>query len=249
MLGLLALIWYSSGRRRSSLEALYEKAIGAEFVGTSKTNAAVQAIADDKSPEATRVLMALATRPDSRSLPDVRRKSIEALSSRKSAEVAENLARLLQPFESLEVRTSVAQALQQQPCSVEISSRILYYLERLEAGEWASEDVPTYPESIRHELKDELNKDREREASLLNSDLSRCERETNMALANVHGFGSIIPSKFGLKYVRKMKFSASCPLLAQSANRLLKLEERNEEMADALKSTLAELDCEKHMKN
>jgi hypothetical protein len=231
-------LWYAY-RRDARLEDLRAKATGQKFVGSSGAMSAVRTIASDGSGEATRTLIAIATQPDGHSLPGVKKAAIEALAVRRGAEIAARLAALLQPSESLEVRSSVAQALQQQPCTPDVSSRILYYKERLEEGEWAAEDVPNFPPDVRNDLGNE----KAHLSALLNSIVVRCETQTNMVLAQVYGFGTIIPSKYGMRFVRETAFRASCPLLLESADQLFRLQEKNETVAEALQATLDELKC------
>jgi hypothetical protein len=199
----------------------------------------VKAVADDRGKDATHVLMAIADSPDAVSLPGVRITAIDALADRKTAEVANRLASFLQPFEALEVRTHAAQALERQPCTLEVSSRILHYEERLAQGDWASEAVSDLSPEDRKGIEEE----RQRGVTLLNATLARCEVQTEAVLIRTYGFASDTPSRFGMQIAREASLRSSCPLLIESANLLFKPEHKNLAIVQELQAALTELKC------
>ena len=138
--------------------------------------------------------------------------AVRALRSSSDPTVANELASLLQPHNSLDLKMAVAQTLQDLPCSRACIESVLHYLERIWHGDLNTEDemIPqlgmTFSSKAEH---DKLFKD-------LYSVLTREGRETLSALERIYGLGSENPALFALDLLNHVQIAGACDPLHNS---------------------------------
>ena len=209
ILALAGLVVYR--RREQHLARLFSQA-----TALTSTDDALDAVRELNTYGGTRVTSMLLTigRGQVGFSPDVRLEAIKALGMRNDPSIATRLARLLQPYETLEIRQAVADTLAPRACSVECIESILHYLERVYRGERNAEhQIVVYPrESVHQELL-------EREEALykvLHGILVSQSIITIAALEEVHGLGTDLPSDFSLDLLTRIVLPDSCSLLLKA---------------------------------
>jgi hypothetical protein len=168
---------------------------------------------------ATKFLIDIAT--DASAPFDSRNAAVAALKGRQDPSISADLATLLQPHNAETLRSTVADALTQMPCSVECARSVLHYLERTWRGDSKSEDLVTDSLPVENLAKldpqlisSQMTETREKEQQLvsqLENVLSKNPAETLAALRSIYGLGSFHPSYFAIYMVEELHFSEACP--------------------------------------
>jgi hypothetical protein len=119
----------------------------------------------------------------------------------------------------IDVRLTVAQALQTLPCDQECATNLLSSLNDIDQGKQNVEDPGTLeaPPGLREIVKAKIGTEQEQIYRQIRSDLLRDPKTTNIVLENVYGLGSDHPSAFAIDFVMQTPDTHACPLLKRSA--------------------------------
>ncbi len=149
------------------------------------------------------LMLSIAQRPEAAE--ENRTAAIQELVSTRSSAAGDGISELLVPQESLNMRKVAGKALIDLPCSEYCVHRVLFYLYRVDNGEYGVTSS---------------SKELMQEEALLNTrlyDVLRRNTEQTLAvLKREYGIGYGDPSIFGLRFVKESQFTAACPLLLSS---------------------------------
>ncbi len=175
--------------------------------------------------------------------PSVQIKAVDTLAGCGNPVVADELAKMLEPHEGLELRQAVARALRALPCPDDCNRSILHYLERIWRGELNSEDTLVLP--FPGPAPEVIRNQQQAVYSDLYSVLRRDKEQTLAALRSIYGLGTRDPATFGLDLVARIRFADACPSLAESDARV-KLEppEWSRTPRKQIQMSMAALMCE-----
>ncbi len=241
--GVIAVAAYQRHQNQAMAQLYAEAADLSVFRSSVESQAAVRKLATYRGQRSTDMLLSLALQ-DNPVVPQVQIEAISALQERDDPRIAPALANLLQPHEGLDVRQSVATALQSLPCKGECIRAILHYLERIWRGE------PNYEDRIVHgpgfeDAAASLRKDQQDLYSRLYSVLRREKVETLETLTEVHGIGGVGPSPFALNLLSRLGLQEACPLLLQSERQLKDFSAVfNNAPRQELRAALTSLNCQ-----
>jgi hypothetical protein len=169
-------------------------------------------------PGTTQFLIDIAINP---SVPfDSRNAAVTALKGKQDPSISADLAALLQPHNAETLRSAVADALTQLPCSVECARSVLHYLERMWRGDSNSEDLVADSPPVEDLTKLDpqlinsqttaIRKQRQQVVAQLESVLSENPAETLKVLRDIYGLGSFHPSYFAIYMVGELRLSQAC---------------------------------------
>ncbi|HSS98784.1 MAG TPA: HEAT repeat domain-containing protein, partial [Terriglobales bacterium] len=130
---------------------------------------------------------------------------------------SKEIARLVVPQESLEIRLVAIGALMQLGCPSECMREILHYQERLFYGENTSEQIFD-KQPISEEAKQSLQANSIKLNQQIRLLLQKNEKSTIDVLVRVYGLGGLQPAKFAVQMTQQMPPPSVCVLLQQSAN-------------------------------
>ena len=213
VLAACALLYY---RKRSATE----KAIavfGDYGASTAERDAALKVLTEDRNPETTRAVIAIALSPYAR--PDTATMLIPILASRRAPETSEALSQFLQPHIPLAVRREAADALKQAGCFSACISNTLHYKERLWKGDVPIELDVKQGEDAKQHFQNEENAINDALDFVLQHD----PHATLQQLRRVYGLGSMQPSYFALSVLQELTLVEACkdlskPYLQEIAN-------------------------------
>jgi hypothetical protein len=229
-------------RRERSIDNLYAQAAG--LSGTDVAQAAVRSLSTYRGDRSKRMLLAIASGHTSFPWPSVQQEAIRALSSRPDPEIANSVALLLQPHETLPVRETAAEALKTLPCRGQCVRLILHYLERISQGEMNWEDTSLHAPGM-DEVKAGIAKEQRAFYQVLYDVLRRERVATLETLDEVYGIRTILPSTFGLRVLSNTGLSEACPVLLQSQRELKGISEgESHAPREELAATIRTLKCE-----
>lgn len=160
---------------------------------------------------------------------------IEELVLTHSTAAGDGISELLVPYESLNMRKAVGKALIDLPCSEYCVHRVLFYLYRVDNGEyWVTRCC----------------KDLMQEEALLNTRLyevlRRNTERTLAVLKREYGLGNGDPANFGLRLIKESQFTAACPLLLSSEVLGKKMELIGIHGAEQTSEVIESLNCKRN---
>jgi len=219
----LAVVFVFVKHRNHELDRLYAEAAGdwRFFKGSNQSEDAVAKLSEYQGQRSTDLLLKLSLGEGPFVWRSVQTHAIRALGRRKDPIVANQLSNLLQPHEALDVREAVAEALQTLPCNDECNRAILFYLERIWAGELNREDRTIIP-PVFGDITYKLHNEQAEMYSKLYVILERERHETLTNLVQLHGLGTDAPSTFSLDLLSRVKIKEACPLLIASQRAIQK---------------------------
>lgn len=231
--------------REDKIQSLFLEAGGytSYFRDTTQSVSATRRLAAYRGSDATERLVTLAVGYVAIPMPQVQEEAIKALADRPDDSVGPDLASLLQPSSTYEVRESVAKTLTKIPCNSRCVSEILHYFERVWGGElnYEERNIPFgETEKAVKQQNDKL------EAPVYDQLLSVLQREhttTVDALERVYGLGTVAPSKFALIVVSRAGFRDVCPLLRKTQRDLAGTESWFIAPRSDLANAIQELGC------
>lgn len=244
LLAILALVLvFAIGASRSQhrhRQQLFRIATLGEPVGSDQVLAAIKALVADESAEAGQMLsvIALGQYPNAGFWPEAQNAAIRALAERDERNYAQELATLLQPYQDLELRRTVAKAVVKLECNERCVQSVLHYKERMWRGEPTLEAMlPSGPEAI----QESVQRQTEEVERNLDSVVLRSRASTIGVLAAVYGLGSSAPSPFAINLARRIDLKETCPLLIRSVDRAAGFKGSRE--PDGLQEAIQVLQC------
>ncbi len=202
-----AVISLAIGQRKARLDDLYKTAV--TMLDTAKARTAFKELATYRWNYANELVLRIATTNNPLdAFTGNQEAAIKLLGERGDPHTAEQLARLLRPYQGLAVRHAVADGLVKLPCSPECIRLVLDYEERMWRGDPVSENM-----MVREPIP-EIERERQEIDRQLRAVLLRQKTDTIRALVQTYGLGDMTVSPFGLYMVVQLRLKDACSLLA-----------------------------------
>jgi hypothetical protein len=204
---LLAFFWWTY--RNSQIDRLEEAAGGLH--GTDPAMDAIRALREYRGSRVTDVLRRIATGrgPVPFVTTEMRVEAIVGLSERAQPRNAEEIARLLQPFESDRIRLASARAVEAIGCEPRCLVHVLAYLERIHEGSLNIEDKIVQIGEGAAEIK-ELHLRQQKEIYAILYRVVEHSEDAHRILIEIYGLRSNAPSRFALDLLQRVRLPTVC---------------------------------------
>jgi len=203
------LIWSQVKRRADQRHYQELERLASQGSGFEAKAEPVEQLGQYNEAHANQLLLQIAQDTDTN--PGMRSLAISYLAKHR-ASTSKEIARLIIPQESLEVRLAATEALMQLGCPSECIRELLHYEERLSYGEHTAEQV----------IDDRLASQKLPAATKLSQKIRLLFQQNDKSTADVliqeYGLGGLEPAKFAVYFAQKMPPPSVCALLQQSAD-------------------------------